>query len=158
MSQNGARRGGRQKGAKNKATIEREERARAELAEQVKGAVVSGKKFVIAKDELLELIPVVKGTVAEFQKAAIGPDQSGLPGRPGFDRQKWGDLKDWMQVLESICRHAAEFQSPKFKAVAVAIQDPSMQRQEPKTISVAPTDAEGRERAASAAYLKLVKG
>jgi hypothetical protein len=156
-SKPGERRGGRQKGSKNKATLEREDRARQDLLEQAKGIAASGRKIVIAKDELLDLIPVVKGTVAEFQRAAIA-DGQGLPGKALYDRQAWLDFREWVGIYESICRHAAEFQSPRFKAIAVAVTpDPGAQQPTPMR-DVTPTDKHGRERAANAAYLQLVKG
>jgi len=155
-SKKGERRG-RKPGSRNKRTIEQEQRALQELAEQARSSTRAGRKITIAKDELLELIPVLKGTVAQFQQAAIA-DGKGLPGGDKFDRNLWKDLKEWVEVYANVCRYTAEFQSPKYRAIAVAMQDPGAQRApEPKVIE-APTDAIGRERLASAAYLKLVKG
>jgi len=152
--------GGRVKGvSKNKATIEREQKALAELANRAKAMQAAGKPLKLAKDELAELIPVVKGSVAAFQKAAMGEDGSGAPGKPGFDAGKWKDFREWLEFFSTLCYRTADFQSPKYRAIAVAVPPgDGVAQPPPPMIDHEPQGEHDRERAANASYLKLVKG
>jgi hypothetical protein len=113
--------GGRPLGRRNKLTIERERKALEELKERARHAEFSP----LAKDELAALIPeakellgIVKGIVARFQRAAIAESAPA---------SAWNDLKDWMSLYAEVMLKAsqieykaADFQSPKFRAIVVA--------------------------------------
>jgi len=159
-SKSGERRGGRQRGARNKATIEREQKALAELANRAKAMVAAGKPLTLAKDELAGIIPMVKDTVGLFQKAAMVDEAgTGAPGQKGFDAAKWRDFKDWLEFFATVCHRAADFQSPKYRAIAVAVNpDPAPAEKDPRVIEHLPEDEHDRERVANNAYLRLVKG
>lgn len=94
----GRKTGGRTKGARNKATIERDRRAALEekaLLDTMKGRVSDAQANPIAdltghaiqplaKDELSALIPIVKGIVNRFQRAAMMAGEAGAPDRERF--------------------------------------------------------------------------
>lgn len=146
---------GRKKNSRNKATVEREERALKELAEQ---RFAAGRKLVLAKDELLEMIPVVKDMVAAFQSAAIA-NGKGMPDQKGFNPEKWSRYKEWAEFLAHICYRAADFQSPKYRAIAVAAAPGDLNPgPQPKMIEARNVGDQDRERIANSTYLKLVKG
>lgn len=103
--------GGRPRGSKNRATIEREI-----LAEQVKQQKSLAPIRALAKDQLAELVPVVKGIVARFQLAAIN---GGAPGEPGYKPEFWKELRDWIKTYAAVADLAADFESPRYRAIAV---------------------------------------
>jgi hypothetical protein len=111
-SKPGERRGGRRLGTKNKATLERERRAIEALHK--KGAMAPLR--ALAKDQLAELVPVVKGIVARFQLAAM---QAGAPGDDGYRPDFWKELRDWIKTYATVADLAADFESPRYRAIAV---------------------------------------
>lgn len=116
----GRKTGGRQKGTPNKLTVERQRQALEELKERARRAELSP----LAKDEVAALIPeakellgVVKGIVGRFQRMAMAQDAPDAA---------WEKLKEWMGLYaevmlkaSQIAYRAADFQSPKFRAIAV---------------------------------------
>jgi hypothetical protein len=154
-SKKGERRGGRKKGTRNKATVEREAKMLNALKDQARA---TPEKIVIAKDELLAFIPVVKGTVGLFQKAAIDGGQ-GLPGLPGFNPGKWERFREWAEFFGQLCHKAADFQSPRYRAIAVVVPPGDIAQPNPAPmIEHQPSSELDEERQANAAYLRLVKG
>lgn len=137
-SKPGERRGGRKKGTPNKATAERERRALEEL--RGKAQLLNR---ALAKDELDDLVPevkelmqVVKGSVAHFQRAAF-LGGTGLPGQSGYVAAAWDKLREWIILLKDvqvaaavIMAKSADFQSPKYKAIAVMTPPPEMPRED----------------------------
>jgi hypothetical protein len=116
----GERRGGRQKNTPNKATTARllDEQVAEKVSEiigatQTKAQVQTIMRRVRAKDELEELIPVVKGHLAQFQAAAIA---AGGPGAPGFSTALWDRLERWIELFHKILNTTADFQDPRLKA------------------------------------------
>ena len=107
----GFKSGGKQKGTKNKATLEREHRAMEALQQKSLAPLRT-----LAKDQLSELVPVVKGIVMGFQQAAM---DSGAPGQPGYKVEFWRELRDWMKTYAQIADLAADFESPRYRAIAV---------------------------------------
>lgn len=107
----GFKSGGKQKGTKNKATLERERHAL---------EILQGKSLAplrtLAKDQLAELVPVVKGMVAQFQMAAMN---AGLPGSKDWKPELWKELRDWIKTYAAVADLAADFESPRFRAIAV---------------------------------------
>lgn len=107
----GERRGGRPKGMPNQKTIERALQAEADLT----AAEVNGKK--LGKDYLEQYTEAFHSIAAYYQnQIALAVQQGGVPpaaALAGFE--KWGSL------VVKAAREAAEFQSPKFRALAVAV-------------------------------------
>jgi len=142
----GARDGaGRPIRGKNRTTLEREARELKALQEKAKI-----RKIILGKDELEDLIPIVKGTVARFQAAALDGG-NGAPGMPGFDPEKWKEFKEWVEFYAKLCHQTADFQSPKFKAIMVSLPPGEESARGMKDVTPAPADAR-------AAYLTLIKG
>src|SRR5271156_6831226 len=108
--------GGRKKGTKNRATIEREHLARQALAHEILDRKSLAPLRALAKDQLAELVPVVKGMVAQFQMAAMN---AGLPGADGWKPELWKELRDWIKTYAAVADLAADFESPRFRAIAV---------------------------------------
>jgi hypothetical protein len=149
-SKPGQRRGGRPKGGKNKATIEREQRALEALQKQAKQPLRK-----LAKDQLADLVPEVKGIVSRF--AAAVEEKGGKPGTKGYKRELWRELKDWIRLYGWVADLAADFESPRYRAVAVAMTPGDGKPMAP-IIEHESANAEERERAANQSYLRLVKG
>jgi hypothetical protein len=120
-SKKGERRGGRQKGSLNRATIERLEQAK--IIQQIEdqacqlgasdtqvGALTTSKRK-LAREELEDLLPIIKGGVAHFQPT-VAPENKAAD---------WPTFKGWLQFYADTLLRLAEFQSPRFKAIAVAM-------------------------------------
>lgn len=73
----------------------------------------------LAKDELSNLVPIVKTVVAAFQHAAFYEDKSGAPGREHFDPGRWNRFHMWLRTFVEICGKVAEYESPKIKPLEV---------------------------------------
>lgn len=120
VPQPGERRGGRKKGTPNKATTAK--LLDAQVAEKV-DAIIGGGAPASAltpyparargKDELAELILVVKGHVAKFQQAVLAM------GEPGGETYNWALHDRYVRLLElfhKVSDSAADFQDPRLKA------------------------------------------
>lgn len=154
-SKPGERRGGRQKGARNKATIEREHRALEALKETVKAAPL--KK--LSKDKLAELTDVSLEVVGIYQKAAMKDGAAGHPGGMKHKPAIWTGLMQAIELARRVCDAAADYESPKFRAMAVAMTPPPPPpSDDQRMIEHVPEDEHDRERVANNAYLRLVKG
>jgi hypothetical protein len=92
----GKKTGGRRRGSRNKATIERELRAERALAEKT-----AGKR--LAKDILDELMHIFAATAASFREAD--------------DMDKF---REWAALAIEAAKALAPFQSPRYSTVAVA--------------------------------------
>lgn len=107
----GERRGGRQVGAKNKATLERERIAAEIAARTVADARTQNRK--LAKEVLDECMVTLMGMAATFQPLPPGVvDPMRTPDE--------GRFKEYIQLAMYAAKALAPFQSPTFKAVAVA--------------------------------------
>lgn len=129
-SKPGERRGGRQKGQKNKTTLEREQRMLDEL--RAKAARLTPQ--IWGKDALEDMIPeaqelakVVKGVVARLQVPAYAELEAlrlgGKSATPMLDKMKeWAILlKDVEATASLIAARAGDFQSPKLQRIAVGV-------------------------------------
>jgi hypothetical protein len=136
----GQRFGGRGKGTPNKATTERERKAMQELVERAH----KDPKLLrpLPKDRVDDLLPLIHDTMVACQHAAMKPDAKataesqdgkpvfrGLPGMPGFDREQWALFKSWAEFYVEACARVADFYSPRFRAIAVAM--PAAQIEQP---------------------------
>lgn len=116
--------GGRTAGTPNKATQERLERER--MAEQIaaaaghagSGAAVAKAMETnrpLARTELENLLPILKGIVAHFQRV---PFQATTTGQPG-NKSDWDTFRTWLELFINTCTKLAPYQSPTFRAIAV---------------------------------------
>ena len=153
MPRGGAQPGaGRKRGGKNKATIEREQRALEALKERAKNHTRT-----LAKDDLAELLTVVKASTQAFQLQAFNKGD-GAPGKPGFDPAAWATFKEWAEFYANVCRWTAEYESPRYKAIAVAMTVIPQENPRQTIEHSEPADAAERVERASRTYLTLIKG
>ena len=127
----GERRGGRVKGVPNRTSIEKLEQAR--IAEQIAEAVGAPKRATstvikkvlgnhkLAKDELVEVIPIIKGVVAHFQRQAMRATPEGGLEIVG----DLGDFKEWLKLFIDTSFKLADFQSPRFRAIVADVPAPA---------------------------------
>ena len=122
VPQPGERRGGRKKGTPNKATIAKA--LDAKVAEKVEALIGKTPEVTATalqvmartprgKDELAELILVVKGHVAKFQQAVL------RMGEPDAKTYNWSLHDRYVRLLELFAKvsdSAADFQDPRLKA------------------------------------------
>lgn len=155
----GERRGGRQRGTKNKATIEREQRALADLQERAQSLPRIKR---LAVDALADMVPEAD-ELAKVVKSIVGHKQQ-LAFAEGAEKAAWDDLREWISlykdvfgVCSQVKHRAADFQAPKYKAIAVMV-NPLPQPESRPIVEHEPRDAAERERRAANAYLTLVKG
>lgn len=116
----GERRGRRSKGVPNRTTVEKLEQAH--IAEQIGKELGAPKlakvlrNYKLAKDELVEVIPIIKGIVAHFQRRAMRTTpEGGLEIVDDLD-----EYKEWLKLFIDTCFKLADFQSPKFRAILAA--------------------------------------
>ena len=123
---------GRPKGKQNKATLERIERER--MAEQIAtaaghpgtGAAIAkamDKNHPLARTELEEVLPILKGIVAHFQKIPFAASRAGQIG----NKSDWDTFRTWLVLFIDTCTKLAPYQSPTFRAIAVTGPDPERQ-------------------------------
>jgi hypothetical protein len=146
----GRKTGGKKKGTKNKATLEKEHRALEALQQRARTPLRK-----LAKDELADLVPIVKEIALKFRDAALA--NGGLPGTKGYKADVWKEAREWIRVYGWVADLAADFESPRYRAIAVAMT-PGDAKPSAPTIEHQPADAEERERTANQSYLRLVKG
>jgi hypothetical protein len=106
----GMRPGGRSKGTPNKVTVQRVETARVEL-ERARGRDVK-----LGKDVLEEFMMLFAGMAAAHQ-----PLPAGMPPPPGRTPDETKFLT-YARLTVDTAKALADFQSPKFKAIMVAMQ------------------------------------
>lgn len=157
-SKPGERRGGRQKGAKNKATLAREEEARKALAGQLVAEIVDGtgplKLRELPKEALVRIAIACEERAAHFKPVKKGEN--------GATKNKAGDLALEGAFMDRaiICwSKAAPFYSPTYKAVVTAATTPAEAKMPaPQLLEHQPTDRQSREAAAQQDYLRVIKG
>ena len=104
----GRKTGGRKKGTRNRATVERmlhAERAAAAIQALTDG---HGEVRPLAKDELSAMVSVVKTIVARLQDAA----EEVAPDKPASRH-----LLEWFRFYLEACKSAAEYESPKVRPI-----------------------------------------
>lgn len=67
----------------------------------------------LAKDEMEDVLLIIKGIVARYQGVAY----KAAPGDVGYSKAAWLDLREWLELFVATGMKLAEFQSPKFKAI-----------------------------------------
>lgn len=117
-SKPGERRGGRQKGALNKATLERRAKAQAALLANTNAPI---EQRELAKDALLRIAHVCEGAMAVCRPTTQAEIENGAKANPDGSWPRFielGRLTGWCY------KAAADFQSPKLLGVAVAPAPP----------------------------------
>jgi len=135
---------GRKVGSQNKATIERLKRAEIEMTQ----ARESGKK--LAKDVLEEFMMLFAGMAAQSQ-----PIPEGMPVPPGRKPNE-KTFEKYARLAVETAADLAKYQSPTFKAIAVAMAPDFPRQPQPgggKVLEL-PRDAISRSRL----YQKIVNG
>lgn len=123
---------GRKPGGRNKKTLVRLERDH--IIEQIRAEVIAANaadtesKRKRAKDVMEEFLPIVRGIAAYYQPTYEGMLQN--PNGLARDVNEANFLK-WLEPLLDLCGTLAKFQSPTFKAVAVALSPGDMGGQAP---------------------------
>lgn len=128
--QKGMRFGGRTKGTPNRRTVERleAERIARQAQDEVNKAHIA--KVKLAKDVLEDYMSAFHNVAAYYQnRIARAYAAGGEPSKADMSEfEKWGTL------TAQTAKNLAEFQSPKFKAIAITAPPPS-------DVSVANDDA-----------------
>ena len=107
-SKPGERRGGRLKGTRNRATIEK-----ARIAElEIDKAKETGRK--LAKEYLQDFLPVLAGMAATYQP--LPPGMIAPNGRQPDDAK----FEKWLNYVIDVAAKLAPYESPTFRAVVVA--------------------------------------
>lgn len=106
----GERRGGRQKGTPNKATIERNLVA----AQRASDAIKQGKK--LAKEVLEEFMFLTAGMAAVYQPLPPGTVEAPAGRAPNRD-----EFWKCVEMVHAFGKELAKYQSPTFKAIAVHV-------------------------------------
>lgn len=120
-AQKGERFGGRVKGTPNKATTERLERAR--IAKQAQQEV---DKANLAKQKLGK--DILEDYVGAFHNMAVVYQNRIATAYAAGQEPKASDIaafKEWGGMVVSTAKNLADFQSPKFKAIAIQAPPPS---------------------------------
>ncbi len=157
----GKKTGGRRKGTPNKATLERIEREK--IGEQIAAAARqpgAGKavakamdaNHLWAKDELVEVIPILKGIVAHFQKVPFAAVNS----NGNVTKADWDALYKWLTMYIDTNMKLAPYQSPTFRAVFVQ-EAPAAASQTIIDGKVLDLTARKDPASAAAAYLRLIR-
>lgn len=110
-----------------------------------------------AKDKLVELAGIVEGHVGQFQRAAI----VGIPGTENYNPALWDKFKEWVKLYRDILDSAADFQDPRFKAIAVmASTSPELLASELAKVVEDPDKVRklNQPGAATKVYMQVVKG
>jgi hypothetical protein len=130
-AQKGQRFGGRTKGTRNRATIERLERER--IAEQlslqtavaIRSAPAAEREIAqaaterrkLGKERLEDLLEIAIGATAYFQPTL----KSGVEQNQNAD---WAQFQKWFQIAHAVAATVSPFQSPTFRAIMVAAPPP----------------------------------
>lgn len=149
-SKPGERRGGREKGVPNKATVARERAALEALQQKAKTTVLK----TLAKDKLAGLVDEALDVVAAYKKAAC----RAFPGQKAYNPKMWAGFMQAIDLARRVADAAADYESPKFRAIAVVVPPGDDNQPGDGMPAIAPADELGREHAANASYLRLVKG
>jgi len=91
----------------------------------VTGAVVQ-RVFIghrLAKDELVEVLPIVKGIVAHYQQrvTAKAPDGTLMMLDGPNVADALAEFKEWLRLFIDTGFKLAEFQSPRFRAIMATV-------------------------------------
>jgi hypothetical protein len=101
----GFKTGGRVKGSKNRATLERE------AATQIDAAI--GGKQELAKDTLVRMMRLAEGAAA-VHRTKINDDE-----------KHWDRFGEWFDRWAYVAKEAAKYQSPQMRAIAVMAPAPA---------------------------------
>jgi hypothetical protein len=118
----GYRFGGRKKGTPNKATVLREEAARAEIAAALESGRKAGKgQPRIALDDAYRLAAICEGIAGKCQPRDIVRDEAGKITIIGGDLEKMGE---WIDRLWLITKELLKYQVAPMKAIDMPAPPP----------------------------------
>jgi hypothetical protein len=157
----GVRNGGRQKGTKNKTTIERELVAAKIAAQTASAAINGGKELAIEAIERYQTL--CEGVASHFlplTENQIEELKTKFPDQPKKWEQKahasFAEAKEWIKLAAMCAKERAQYQTPRLQAVMVSM--PGQDNTKVIDNEREPVDAAGRLERASKTYLRLVKG
>lgn len=114
--------GGRAKGVKNKSTIQREELARAQIAQSLERAKKAGIASPrIAMDEMYKAITIAEGVAGKLQPKSIDQGADGKLIITGGDLKGFGE---WFDRYTSCIKELMKYQCPPMKAVEAPTPPP----------------------------------
>jgi hypothetical protein len=127
----GYKTGGKQKGTMNKATRERLESERIARQAQEEVNKAADRKIKLGKDVLEDYMGAFHNVAAAYQNriAVLLEKQratSLTPDERTELRASLAEFKEWGSLTAETARKLADFQSPKFKAIAVMAPPPSL--------------------------------
>lgn len=126
----GERRGGRVKGKANRVTEERLERERIARQAQTEVDKAYHAKVKLGKDVLEDYMMAFHGIAAHYQNQLANAVAGGKPPAAA----DLAAFKEWGTLVATTAKNLAEFQSPKFKAIAVMAPPPNPNQAPPKQI------------------------
>lgn len=130
----GERRGGKQKGTPNRATTERLEQERIARQAQAEVNKAYASKVKLGKEVLEDYMMAFHAVAATYQnKIAASLQRQAEPGKEDL-----ASFKEWGGMVVETARRLAEFQSPKFKAIAVVAPPPNAHAPKPIEGNVVP--------------------
>lgn len=114
-SKKGERRGGRKKGTPNRATVQREELARAQIAESLAKAKKAGQADPkVALSELYKAIQIAEGMSGMVQPQVTRDEKTGVVSFKGGDAKLFGEWFDrWKDCITTLMK----YQLPQIKAI-----------------------------------------
>lgn len=116
----GVRYGGRQKGTKNKSTIERQLRAEAAMAVD-KASSTGSPHAELAKDALVRYRKICESAAAELKPRTAKEIATGQEPNPDGD---WTQFGAWLDRAIYCAKERAKYESPTMRAVVVQQADP----------------------------------
>lgn len=137
----GERRGGRAKGKKNRATIER-----AAVAEKLIAEAAGKPGRALAKHRLEEFADMFGGLAGAFQPIGTGPNKEVT----AQDMELWGKsyreplFEKYAKLAAKCFSDVADYQSPKMGTVQVAAPPPDNRGPVTKKFTIAIFDGQGR--------------
>lgn len=145
--------GGRPKGSRSRATIEKEIKLAAAV---IDGATKPNAAPLLGKDVLERMMRLAEGATALHRPT---PKRDVLLGAKENPDGSWEKFGAWFDRTVTCAKELAKYQSPTFKAVLVS-QAPGNVDQAPVMIESRATGTDGAERLqqASQTYLKLLRG
>jgi hypothetical protein len=112
----GVRYGGKQKGTKNKATIERELRA-AQAQAVIEGARPEDRELAV--DVLERMMKIAEGAASIHKPPAPSQLKAAQEAGQTIEKGDWAKFGEWFDRTVHTAHRLASFQSPTFRAIAV---------------------------------------
>lgn len=159
---------GRKPGSKNKATIERELKAQAEAQRLIDHAKAN--KIELATSVLDRAMKIAEGSagrhrpITEVELPQMQEAENAAAMNEGRKPRQlvvggsWPLFGEWFDRWVWCARELAKYQSPQYRAIAVAMTPAPGPPQQERVMDHEPRDTAERERRAANSYLRLVRG